>query len=730
MQTGEAVFVFNLLQDVNILRPLVYLARHLGLSPRLLVMGAFDGRDTSGMWRKEIEGIAQETGASTRRLGHASEAVEVLRGGGIVFAGSESSLAAHRPSHDVLRCAPHSYVTATLQHGFECVGFLQSRDHDRVHGREVTFAADVLCGWSVPERLTAMADSQRDKLLVTGPTSLLQRPVLGPKSGRGIVCENLHSVRFSAAGDFKADFVEVFGEFCADQSKRGRAVVLRPHPGGQYVLKHNVPLPTNVVLNNNPIYKVDLSKYTYGISAPSSIIIDMLLADIPTAVWSDKEGGVDAGNYEGLTRVSSADDWIAFAREAEADPAPFVESQRAFLARRQLQCDPAVAHRAFTDLMFAAVRPSVRSSPRSPATNGLASRVLIVANDRLPTIDICFLSPLGGDVASGAMTIDLLTERDMRTMFPDGHDSPETADWAVGRMAACAPELVVFCRYSGPHAPALSAWARSRGIPTIFHIDDDLLSVPMELGEGKFRHHNTPARTETIRFLVQQADVLYCVNRTLHDRLKPLRGEKACFVGSIAGPGNAIRPPPVGPIVRIGYMGMSHAHDLEPLVPMMGDLLRQRPDIEFHLFGSTPKPKGWESFGSRIVVTPPVTDYADFRRTFAALDWGIGIAPLLKIPFNLGKTNLKWVDYTSFGIAVVASRGTLYDECCADGCGLLADSPDEWRAAIERLLDDPEERVSQVERAQRRLVDLFSEKALRRQVLDAFALAMGVMRVR
>ncbi len=143
-------------------------------------------------------------------------------------------------------------------------------------------------------------------------------------------------------------------------------------------------------------------------------------------------------------------------------------------------------------------------------------------------------------------------------------------------------------------------------------------------------------------------------------------------------------------------------------MPVIADLLRERPTLEFHMFGNTPRPKAWDEFGPRIVETPIVADYSAFRSTLARLGWSIGIAPLLKIPFNLGKTNLKWVDYSSAGIAVVASRDTLYDECSADGCGMLADTPDEWRAALSFLLDNPDARVAQVRRAQERLMQDYS----------------------
>ncbi|WP_018391493.1 glycosyltransferase [Ancylobacter sp. FA202] len=717
METPEAVFVLNLLQDVNILRPLVFLARRLDLTPRLLVSGGFQTRDRSGSWQAELDEIAAVCDARLQSFGNVAEAIDALRGRGIVFAGSESNLGGHVTAHEVMRAAPRAYITATLQHGFECVGFLHSREHRRAHGDEVTFAADVVCGWSAAERLTALAPSQRGKLLVTGPSALLQPPERGPASGRGIVCENLHSVRFSGS-QMREDFVTVFTAFCAAQAAEKASVVLRPHPGGQYTLRQNVPLPPNVVLNNNPIYKVDLSKYAYGISAPSSVLIDMLLSGIPTAVWSDRGGGVDMDHYAGLTRVATLDEWLAFARAATADPAPFLEKQERFLAGSGLQRDPLTTYRAFAGLMTGAARRGPAVTARSGAASG--RRVLLIANGPLPTLQICFRSPLAPDLASGAIEMELLSEDELSRRFGANIDGAEARNWALGRLDDFAADLIVFCRYSGPHAEALVNWAREKAVPTLFHIDDDLLAVPPALGEGKFRHHNAPQRTETIRHLVAKADLLYCVNPVLGERLAPLRGGRPTYVGRIAGASTVLRPPADGACTRIGYMGMSHAHDLEPLVPVIADVLRRRPGLEFHLFGSTPKPAAWEEFGARIVVTPPVRDLATFGETFAAMGWGIGIAPLLDIPFNRGKTNLKWIDYTAAGVAVVASRGTLYDECCADGSGRLAGSPEEWQAAIEHLLDHPEERVAQVRRAQQRLAAEYAPGALRRQVLEAF----------
>jgi hypothetical protein len=151
--------------------------------------------------------------------------------------------------------------------------------------------------------------------------------------------------------------------------------------------------------------------------------------------------------------------------------------------------------------------------------------------------------------------------------------------------------------------------------------------------------------------------------------------------------------------------------------------LSGNPDVEFELFGSIPMPAELEPFGGRITVVPPVREYAKFMQAFAERRWDIGIAPLAQLPFNALKANTKWVEYTAVGAAVVATAGTIYDGCGADGCARLVDR-DGWAGALQALIDDPDERHLQVVRAQDRLVRQFGEGSLRQQVLDVFAAAV------
>lgn len=359
-QGQSVLFLINLVQDVNILRPLVHLAkRETEASIGLLISDAFIKRDQQKIWEREIAALARETNASVYFYGNPQTAHAVLSGGsGMIFAASESRLPNHHETSGVFLTAPPGYLRITLQHGFECIGFVQSREHILSHGRNVSFEADVVCSWFNAASLTSLTASERPKLYVTGPSTLLQRSPTTPNGDRqtsGLICENMHSVRLRASGDHKASFMETFGSFCAVMAARGETVDLRPHPGGQYVLKNKVALPPNVQINMRPLYAFDMKRYRYGISAPSTIIFDMVLAGIPVAVWRDPSGIMDASNYDGLTEISTLPDWLAFERDVRLRPQMILDRQAEFLGRLALISDPNEVYRRFARLIVAAL---------------------------------------------------------------------------------------------------------------------------------------------------------------------------------------------------------------------------------------------------------------------------------------------------------------------------------------------------------------------------------------
>jgi glycosyltransferase involved in cell wall biosynthesis len=719
-----AVFLVNLVQDVNILRPLMSMAaRDFDFRLLILVSAKFANRDLFGIWREEIETLRKENGARVEVFEHDWDAFRHLKGGGIIFAGSESNLPGHSVTHAIFRYAPPTFLKVTLQHGFECVGFRHSGAHDRAHGKSVSFGADILCSWQPSELQGSMPQSQRAKAVVTGPSAVLQaftdRFERDPKAP-GIVCENLHSVRLNSTSGLKDEFVGTFEEYCRLLARDGREVVIRPHPGGQYMLKNKVALPANARINNAPMFRLDLRHFAYGISAPSSVLIDMLLADIPTAVWRDRDGGIDSDNYAGLASVSTPQDWLDFSREAALRPEPFIERQRTFLADQRMPIEPRDVFERFAAIFKAGNRLSVASGS-APVER---QRLLIIANAHLPTVQVCLERPLSLLVRSGELVTELLTETRLREREAALGSPAAVIDWIERTLDRFAPDALIFSRYSGPYGPEMVAWARAKRIPVVYHLDDDLLSVPKSLGERKHAYHNAPARLEAVRALLSDSDLVYASTERLKERLLGHYPDRLIVTGPINCSGRVIRTPANGPARILGYMASAdHLPNLQQILPAIVTLLDRHPQLTFELFGSIPIPAELERFGERVLKVPPIPNYETFLQRFGERGWDIGICPLVPTDFNLTKSNNKWIEYTSLGIAVVASDKMIYDECCADGCGALASGPDEWLAALERLVTDDGARLAMVERAQHKLETNYSISQHRQQILDVVELA-------
>lgn len=365
MSREAVVFLVQLQQDVNILRGLAYLAaRETRAEIVFLCSARFEKRDSRSVWRAELARLAADLQAAIHVFGEPAEGLAVLQGRrGMLIASSESDLSAHSETHGLFRIAPRGWLRVTLQHGLECVGFLQSREHVIAHGRNIGFGADVICAWSTDLRMqSAMTAPSRSKAIVTGPPTLLQRTI--PEADHpavigGIVCENLHSVRLRASGDHGLSFMRELRAFCRAEADQGRGVTLRPHPGGQYVLNNNVALPDNVILNNLPIYRVALGRYAYGISAPSTVVFDMVLAGLPTAVWRDESGVMDAGLYAGLTSIDRHESWTEFAREARLRPETILERQATYLDRLGVLTDRAKIYARFARLLVNGLQRNV-----------------------------------------------------------------------------------------------------------------------------------------------------------------------------------------------------------------------------------------------------------------------------------------------------------------------------------------------------------------------------------
>jgi hypothetical protein len=349
-------------------------------------------------------------------------------------------------------------------------------------------------------------------------------------------------------------------------------------------------------------------------------------------------------------------------------------------------------------------------------------KILFISNSNIPTLQLSFLKPLAAVVANGKYSYEIITEQNLKDLFSKKVGDKEAEGYFIDRARKSQADIAIFCRYSGPHGAALLKFFTENSIPSIYHIDDDLLNIPLELGKKKYEYHNHPARKEAVRHLLSGIDLIYCSNQRLTQRLKKYGIQKDFYSGDIYASGSIINKPEIRPVRKIGYMGIDHAHDLEMIVPALEKILDQFGDISFELFGPIPKPQALDRFGSRVVLIPPVSGYGDFMNKFSQLHWDIALCPLASIPFNMVKSNTKWVEYSSVGAAVIASKGTIYDECCANEAGILSEDH-EWYSNIKLLIEDDGLRFKLLSNAQEKIASSFTEEHLFSQIERAIQLA-------
>jgi hypothetical protein len=200
------------------------------------------------------------------------------------------------------------------------------------------------------------------------------------------------------------------------------------------------------------------------------------------------------------------------------------------------------------------------------------------------------------------------------------------------------PDLIVLSRYTAENGIEWIARGHSAGIPAVFHIDDDLLAVPMSLGPSKFKSYNDPQRLAALRANIEQSDLCYVSTPELarrfgeHGIQAPIvAGDLYCSV--TAEEIGALLGPATGPV--IGYMGTGgHSADLAMILPAVAEMMRLVPELNFELFGTIKMPPELASFGSRVRHLPPVAGYTQFRSHLRSLGWWVGLAPLEDNAFN------------------------------------------------------------------------------------------------
>jgi glycosyltransferase involved in cell wall biosynthesis len=307
----------------------------------------------------------------------------------------------------------------------------------------------------------------------------------------------------------------------------------------------------------------------------------------------------------------------------------------------------------------------------------------------VPPISVHVISEHGGDRrAYGCSHI--------RNLLPLAHpvNRPHLAVSASFHYAPA--DVVIVERAWDPHtnvveADELVARTRADGACLVYTVDDALLEAP-----------SIPLSSRTIvRTLCRRAAGVIVSTPFLQRRFAQLNphvhvvpnalDERLFFKGTAEGARGA------GERLVVGFMGtLTHESDLMLVVQPLRALLRRTAGtVEFQIVGGISDSSWLRVFDGlpvqKLKVPPESVEYPAFvgwmRRN---LRWDIAIAPLADSPLNLGKSDIKFLDYSALGFPGVYSAAPAYLQTVHQGeTGILAsNSPAEWYEALERLVKD------------------------------------------
>lgn len=246
-------------------------------------------------------------------------------------------------------------------------------------------------------------------------------------------------------------------------------------------------------------------------------------------------------------------------------------------------------------------------------------------------------------------------------------------------------------------------FARARGIATIYEIDDDIWGCP-PVFEAYGKKCLKPEESEII---MRECDAITVTTPELADIVRQHVPGKPVFVvpnaidmemWSAAYAERQTHPAFQAPLqggdqrtITIGWMAsQSHLMDAPLVGEVLRDLMIEFPNLYLHFIG-------WIGMQDFIVDLKPFKDrivcgdwvpVSQLAETMKGFD--IGLLPLTDHPWNHGKSELKFLQYSALGIPSVASPLPCYTRAIKPGLGFIVENnaPAGWYSHLKALIQD------------------------------------------
>lgn len=255
-------------------------------------------------------------------------------------------------------------------------------------------------------------------------------------------------------------------------------------------------------------------------------------------------------------------------------------------------------------------------------------------------------------------------------------------------------DIFLIARPSPESIPIIQV-AKRRHIPVIVDWDDDFMTIPEWHPGYKGVGPGNPKIKPAVMASIINADVLTVASKELQARYGKIREQTLGKNDIIVVPNTWNNENPYWSEPRkkdrpftFGWCGtITHRKDFAHIVSPLCEFLDESPGARIVVGGDEQIYEMLKSVRERQKVYVPTMDYKYYPIMLSLFD--VLLAPLENDEFNQVKSNIKLVDAAASGIPYIASPLPQYKDWPI-GCGLLADTQDEWLEDFN-LLYEPHE---------------------------------------
>ncbi len=256
--------------------------------------------------------------------------------------------------------------------------------------------------------------------------------------------------------------------------------------------------------------------------------------------------------------------------------------------------------------------------------------------------------------------------------------------------AALAADVLVLTMTLDVEVFRLIHQRRLLGKPTVCEVNDYLPDV--QPWNPAHRTWADPRGQHLFEQLIGRSDAVQVSSAALGQRVAHLTAQLAVFDNQLADLPPKRAPSDHAQLV-IGWGGsLGHLQDLAHIAPTLMAWLQRHPSVRLEIMADP-------SLAALFADVPP----AQFKFHHAGslahyLEWlktlDIGLAPLLPTPYNRCRSDVKFLEYASYGVVPVVQRLEPYATVRDGETGFLFDDPKHLMVVLDNLVEKPALRQS------------------------------------